>query len=520
VEHAADRLMAFWTLAAGYQYNRSQVLLKAEETLTFTMSRASPTTGTVVEAATGRPVPGAALYMSYSTDEKDRRCLNYDFSLNHPILTADRDGRFTLDTLRSDLKYDFIVEAPGGQPTFVRGVAAGQEGLTVRLPPALTVSGHVLGPVDRLRTNDQAGHEGLFVVFQLPYACGPQTTRFASVYVPVDRDGRFSTSRLWPCTMTVRAGTLERELTVTQSITDLVLELPADAAPPPFDEEAFSLVAKKCHLPPSARDNKLLMATLADVVRDEQKLLASNGSPLLVDIFAMKGLPDPAAVEARAAELVRKYPASADRGQIYADMADFYGSRGCPPTTGVWARKALDCSLPPPRRLQMYLRIGDTVITARWKERNAGAAPVLCEIELPFLEGLREALRYTLPDAVDPNLPSEVGCHTIYENPTEAEEALSRRLWQAHFIAKFFYDMVMMRDALVGQCLSQIYPPGSPPDQAEYARFRAAMKDPATVDRLIATARQGQGLREALESFVASPGPPPENVKSGAAADK
>jgi len=200
-------------------------------------------------------------------------------------------------------------------------------------------------------------------------------------------------------------------------------------------------------------------------------------------------------VEVKANKLAKIYAAPDEQGQIYAMVTQVYGQSGGSPRTIYWAKKALEYPLEPSIKVRMYEYWGDATYGKNSHEIRQGSDSAKREAALPYLLGIREVLRYSLPDA-KPELPA-VGRFRA-DPPDPVLELKHRKQVQARVVAVFIREMIDLRDVLISQLASQQF---SDDIQAQ-EKLRRLLKTPEFVDQLLLAAGQEKGFQQTLKSLV------------------
>jgi hypothetical protein len=223
-------------------------------------------------------------------------------------------------------------------------------------------------------------------------------------------------------------------------------------------------------------------AAAQDLDRELQKL---NG--------LRKGRETPlAAVDQLGAELLRKYPDPKSQGQIYYQLAHVYAQSGLvqPERTIDYAKKALEFPLEPAQRLRLHVYWGDARQVANPREPFVAKRR---EAVRPYLEGLKETLKYELPEK-PPELPpvfkfdAEPQQGPVYDKLVrEHRQALAARRR-----AELQGELIMHRDVLTGQIAGLYSRRPFDPDELEQLAS-SVLDDPAAVAR----------LKKAVEAAVA-----------------
>ncbi|NRB73469.1 MAG: carboxypeptidase regulatory-like domain-containing protein [Verrucomicrobiales bacterium] len=118
--------------------------------LSLVLRKSRPVLGRVVDAATGEPVPNAAIRLVKEpgwggSDPRDESLRNAD-----PFTQGNLEGVFAIDTLEERKSYTFWFEADGYRPQFVSGIKSGDGELLVAMEPEITISVILNGPLEAL----------------------------------------------------------------------------------------------------------------------------------------------------------------------------------------------------------------------------------------------------------------------------------------------------------------------------------------------------------------------------------
>ena len=145
-----DMSVRLQILAPGHQYQELKGKLAAGQVKDIVLRRAAATTGVIVDRDSGRPVPGAEVYVVGTTGP-----VQHPLQVNAGWMPADRlaavadsDGRFSLTSLRDDCTYSLMVREQDHSAAFVNDVRSGKTDLRVALGPFIYVKGTVTGPLD------------------------------------------------------------------------------------------------------------------------------------------------------------------------------------------------------------------------------------------------------------------------------------------------------------------------------------------------------------------------------------
>ena len=242
-------------------------------------------------------------------------------------------------------------------------------------------------------------------------------------------------------------------------------------------------VLKQAGYGPSAVENGLLLKALAEAMRqynEDSQRPAGVTPPLNADLARFDALragedtPFDKA-EALAASLLEQYKSDLEHGRIYAALTHLYGQSGSEPKTIDWARKTLEYPIDPRVRLRMYEYWGDAAFLKDFRELRAGSPAACRGIALPYLLGLRQAMRYNLPEET-PDLPRL----DIRSFVDPAAPKLPDLPQQARVVAVFTREMVQLRDTLAGQLAGLgILGPAFSGKEAE-----AMLRQPAAIESL------------------------------------
>jgi Zn-dependent protease with chaperone function len=157
LDHAtSDIPLQVTVTAAGFEWLEQQVTLRPDAPAVVGLTRSAPTAGTLVDAATGRPLAGATVklvgYEGLAGDVHATEAYFPSDKWRPPVLmaTTDAAGRFTLDTLRRDASYEFWVSAPDHGSEAFPDVRAGRADVVWKLGPPRVIHGTVTGDLSRL----------------------------------------------------------------------------------------------------------------------------------------------------------------------------------------------------------------------------------------------------------------------------------------------------------------------------------------------------------------------------------
>ena len=206
-------------------------------------------------------------------------------------------------------------------------------------------------------------------------------------------------------------------------------------------------------------DDRALLKLFAVIVACGVILVSGPGfsaaQTLREDLQKLEGLRDGLntpldLVDKTGAEILNKYSAPTDRGQIYYQLAFIYGQSGLrrPEKLIEYAKKAMDLPLEEDQRLDLFIYWGDAQRFADPKspsaERRKKAATV-------YLDGLRETQELNIP-AKAPRVPIGM-MGDVSGNPkmVAAWQKRQQEAAEAQQRAKAQIELVKIRDVLMNQ---------------------------------------------------------------------
>ena len=138
--------------ADGFEFERQTVPLAEGQITTVILPISKPTTGTVVDSATGLPISGATISWvqrkGFADEMHPPHYSNYE---SPPVIaTTGHNGKFALTTLRSDCEYVMWVSAPNHGSELFEGIHPGQLDLTWKLGPPRMIRGRITGDLSKL----------------------------------------------------------------------------------------------------------------------------------------------------------------------------------------------------------------------------------------------------------------------------------------------------------------------------------------------------------------------------------
>ncbi len=198
-------------------------------------------------------------------------------------------------------------------------------------------------------------------------------------------------------------------------------------------------------------------------------------------------------VESRCAELLQRYKEPAEQAKIYFQLAQVEGQSGLqhPQRLVGYIEKALALPLEPTKRVRLYIYWGDVIQVSHRGVRGRELIAARSEAVMPYLYGMKELLKYDLPEA-KPEVP---GIRVVnYDGPKDTQEYQElvreqQRQIEARDRAVFQRGMIEYHDVLTNQ-ISLMYSrlPFATDELQELAT--QILEDKVAVDRLMSHVRQ------------------------------
>ncbi len=214
-------------------------------------------------------------------------------------------------------------------------------------------------------------------------------------------------------------------------------------------------------------------------------------------------------VEKRCNELLKEYTDPNDQGKIYFELVQVEGQSGFQRPTKIleFINKALECPQEPLKETRLYIYWGDAIQTANRGVHNQELVVARREAAMPYLLGLKETLKYSLPET-KPKLPSVN--RERYAGPPGTNEYLeiirrNEEQMNAWRFAKLQRDMIDHRDISNGQIASMY---SRFPWASEEIRELATkiLQDKTAVDRLMV--QVDKGVQQRVKELGWEPQPP------------
>ena len=179
---------------------RKNIALRADSPTVVVLPYAKPLAGELL-SPDGRPVAGAKIRQYMKSSPTGGSFLDQA----GPVLAvSDAKGYFTLDTLEDDASYFLVAESAEYGRASIRVDLPRSEKLSVQFGPLLTVSGVVLGPLDKLMKTD--GKPSIY--FSQPISLKHCSTSWAgnAIVETIDGRQRFTVRGLLPGEVSIVAG--------------------------------------------------------------------------------------------------------------------------------------------------------------------------------------------------------------------------------------------------------------------------------------------------------------------------
>ncbi len=214
-------------------------------------------------------------------------------------------------------------------------------------------------------------------------------------------------------------------------------------------------------------------------------------------------------VEKKCNELLKEYTKPEEQAKIYFELVQVEGQSGFqrPDKILGYITKALECPQEPLKKVRLYTYWGGAIQVANRGVRNQALVVARRKALMPYLQGLKETLKYNLPE-VKPDIPL-AGFFT-HDGPTDSEHyrKLKRKNEEqaaAQKLAMFQRDMIQHRNVLTGQ-ISSMY--SRFPWASDKIRELATkiLEDETAVERLMS--HVDEAVQKRVKELGWEPGPP------------
>jgi hypothetical protein len=230
--HSANGKLKLRIWADGFQHETKTFQLESEATHSWILLPGVPTTLRVLSKEGGRPISGARIRVVGISGPENR---HFGMRSGPQVAVSDDSGNAVIRQFRDDATYDVLVDSPDHQPTFTGRIRAGAVGLEVKLAPALSVTGAIIGDLSKLwkrRFQGRAEVAPLVQYQQNSMRIGHGSFINSGFAVVEIRDGNatFEITNLWAGKVRISTGAYRREFPLAAPVTEVNVDL--DAAPP------------------------------------------------------------------------------------------------------------------------------------------------------------------------------------------------------------------------------------------------------------------------------------------------
>ena len=244
VPHSVVHELALKVQAPGYQHAEKIFTLSSNSIPEWRLESATAARIKIVNDA-GEPIAGARARL---LEVKGANSMGYGEGSREVAGRSDANGVLTLNQLRDDSVYWFLVEAPGYRRDFLRRVHPGETDRVMTLGPPIVVSGVVDGDLTQLRKRWQGRGKNRVARHYITYANHFKINESSSSYnkpwfVRIEGDkAYFEITNLWPGRIMLACGQerISRELKASISGLRLHLKAPTNQKPgepaPPLPE--------------------------------------------------------------------------------------------------------------------------------------------------------------------------------------------------------------------------------------------------------------------------------------------
>ncbi len=229
-EHCADFPLTVDTETAGFQHDRVDFRPQAGAPFEWRLTESRTTTGRIVSRDEGRPIVGAEVRLVQRLGFAPRTFMPHNEQVQPPVVTkTNKEGRFTLDSLRDDSRYTLWITSPDHGGEIAREVRSGQSDLEFELGPPRTLRGKVVGALDRLQRLPVKGQ--MTPAFRCINPLRLENVTYAfPMTVPVEvrgGEGHFEIRDLLPGQARLSFPGVTKTVPLSEPVEDLVIELTA-----------------------------------------------------------------------------------------------------------------------------------------------------------------------------------------------------------------------------------------------------------------------------------------------------
>ena len=223
--------------AAGFQYERQTIDVRADAATDIELRHARLTKGRVLNAETGEPIEGATidLVSQFGNSELVRTYTPFNQNRPTPRLTqTDKTGHFAIDRFRDDCKYALLVAAVGRAPQLIQPIESGQKNIQIELGPPRTIRGTIVGPLDALRNRRDKNRSWRSFTFHNSATIGDMQHSYSREVEVEIRDGvgHFIITNLLPGPISTRLGGKTYRFDPDPTLDDAKIDLTPDDPEP------------------------------------------------------------------------------------------------------------------------------------------------------------------------------------------------------------------------------------------------------------------------------------------------
>lgn len=277
-ENVSDQPIQLEVWKPGFQYVSREITFERNKPIDWTLQPARTTAGRVVDAATGKAISNAEIwlasrrgYQPRTMDPRDARARqsgrSTEPSPSRLLATTDQEGRFAIRHWRDDSSYSVVVFADNHRPLLLNNLSSGQDLGDIKLEPPLSLSGRLIGDLKAL---ERRRDHGMILRYRndIDFGSHKQSSLFET---PVTEDGRFRIDDLFAGDVELLLPTKPVHVTVTEPIEGWTVDLEKPKTPADTDRQEILV-----HLKGSA-DQPLKGRVQLHWVLDPQSQTPSRG---------------------------------------------------------------------------------------------------------------------------------------------------------------------------------------------------------------------------------------------------
>ena len=216
----------------GYQFDRTTLKLAKNVPAKWKLRQAKLQQGVVVAEQDGKPVVGVRVVLLSRKGFGDHQ---WHPRQDPPLLgVSDKQGRFSVDTMRDDCTYSLCFMAKGYTPKILYDVHLQEAPLKVTLVPGIHIRGRILAPAATLRKLLRSDNsDKLEMEYRDTIKISPDSSYGSGTNVPVTVKGdeaRFELRDVFVGEFSFQVGELSKRLVVNENVDDLLFDLRPGAA--------------------------------------------------------------------------------------------------------------------------------------------------------------------------------------------------------------------------------------------------------------------------------------------------